>query len=215
MQTKSNFNNYGSKNATYDSFNGTELKAWFKINTGYDEFGQPESFELVELGTISAFSDTITFDANPIVAIGFTHPVGIATGDKLVMGTMKFEILKEGFVGEINSILKRANIKHLSISGGSDGTYAVEQNDIDEISEFPLFDLILIGVKENDSEKKIQKEIKGIRFSSGSSAIGLNQIGVSELYKFMAQGRTDWAPVIGATEADITTTKPEDEAYYF
>ena len=61
-------------------------------------------------------------------------------------------------------------------------------------------DLILIGVKENDPNKKIQKQILGVRFNQGQSGIGITQISVREQYNFLAQKMEDFKPVEGATE---------------
>lgn len=216
MDTKSIngvFPSYTSKGTTFDSFNGTELKCWFKITTAYDEFGQSSSFELIEMGTISAFSDTMTFDNDIVLGMGNSHPIGIATGDKLVVGTMKFEILNKGFIGQINQVLKEAGITHTEIITGTDGTYSIERQDIKEINEFPLIDIVLIGIKENDQNKKIQKEIKGLRFTSGSSAIGLNQLGTGEVYQYMAQTRSDWKPVVGTSSSTDDTNGSSVDFY--
>ena len=117
---------------------------------------------------------------------------------------MTFEVLNQGFVNEIKEILKLAGISNIDIDFETDDNnnevpkygYAA----IEEINDFPNLDLILIGVKENDPNKKIQKQILGVRFNQGQSGIGITQISVREQYNFLAQKMEDFKPVEGATE---------------
>ena len=117
---------------------------------------------------------------------------------------MTFEVLNQGFVNEIKEILKLAGISNIDIYFETDDNnnevpkygYAA----IEEINDFPNLDLILIGVKENDPNKKIQKQILGVRFNQGQSGIGITQISVREQYNFLAQKMEDFKPVEGATE---------------
>ena len=84
-----------------------------------------------------------------------------------------------------------------------EGELALAYENIGEINDFPLVDIVIIGVKETDINKKIQKEIQGIRFNSGGSGISVNQLGVREQYSYIAQKMTDFQPVKGVEENEV------------
>lgn len=201
---KNDFANYKNKSKIFDSFNGTEIKCFVKVPTGYDEFGRISTFEIVEFGRVSALSGIEQYSVEPIPTIGFSKPTGIAIGSSIVTGQMTFEVLNEGFVNEIKEVLKLAGISNISIDFETDENNneipKYGYSDIEEINDFPNLDLILVGVKENDPNKKIQKQILGVRFNQGGSGIGITQISVREQYSFIAQKMDDFKPVEGATE---------------
>lgn len=202
---KNDFANYKNKSKLFDSFNGTELKCFVKVPTGYDEYGRVSSFEIVEFGTLSSLSGIEQYSVEPVPTIGFSKPTGIAIGSSIVTGSMVFEVLNQGFVNEIKEILKKAGIGNISIDFDTEDNNEIPKygtSDIEEINDFPNLDLILIGVKENDPNKKIQKQILGVRFNQGQSGIGITQISVREQYSFLAQRMEDFKPVEGATEDD-------------
>ena len=188
--------------STFDSFNGTELKLFAKVPTSIDRYGVTKKFELVELGNTSQISAANQYSVTPIPAIGSKVPIGVATGSSMVAGSIVFEALNKGFVGEIRDILKEAGISKIgyTMTNGTDN-YALGYSEIENINEFPLLDIVIIGVKENDSSKMIQKEILGLRFTRGGSAIGVNQLGVREAFQFIATDMTDFRPVKGAEES--------------
>lgn len=195
------FNNYKNPSSVFDSFNGTELKCYMKVTTKYDEYGQGVKYELVEMGTISAISGAEQYATEPIPAIGFSRPIGIAVGSSIVSGSLAFETLKEGFVNDVKRILKEAGIQRISVADAEiEGELALAYEDIEEINDFPLVDIVILGVKENDMDKKIQKEIQGVRFNSGGSGISVNQLGVREQFSYIAQKMTDFKPVEGVKE---------------
>jgi hypothetical protein len=204
-----------STSKNFDSFNGTEIKLFVKVPTSMDQYGSVLKFEIVELGSASQISAAKQYSVTPITAIGASRAIAVATGSSMVAGSLVFEVFNKGFVGEIKRILKAAGISKLSYSmpDGS-STYATGYSEIENINEFPLMDIILIGVKENNANKKIQKEILGLRFTKGGSAIGVNQLGVREAFQFMAIDMTDFRPVIGAevTEDDDSSST---ETYMF
>lgn len=211
------FNSPQNKNRTFDSFNGTELKCYAKVPTKFDEFGQMSSFELVEMGMISAITGTEQHSVEPIPAIGFSTAVGISVGSSIVAGSLVYETLQHGFINEIKSILKKAGIRNYSLSvTDKSNEIALGYEEISAINEIPSIDIVIIGVKENNVNKKIQKEIMGIKFSKGGSSIGINQLGVREQYKFIAIEMTDFKPVVGATEEKLESSKNEfDEQSFF
>lgn len=218
MSINNDFANYKNKSQRYDSFNGTELKCFIKVPTGYDEYGRVSSFEIVEFGTISAISAVEQYAVEPVPAIGFAKPVGVAIGSSVVTGNMTFEVLNQGFANEVKEVLKIAGIQNISIdfdSNNIDETPRYGYSEIEEINDFPNLDLILIGVKENDPNKKIEKQILGIRFNRGNSGIGITQISVREEYTFLAQRMEDFKPVIGATEDEEDTTTEDFETSIF
>ena len=198
------FENYKNPGANFESFNGTELKCYMKVTTKYDKYGQGSNFELVEMGNVSAISGAEQYSVEPIPAIGFSRPIGIAVGSAIVSGSIAFETLKEGFVNDVKRILKEAGIKKVSVVQGEvEGELALAYENIGEINDFPLVDIVIIGVKETDINKKIQKEIQGIRFNSGGSGISVNQLGVREQYSYIAQKMTDFQPVKGVEENEV------------
>lgn len=198
------FNNYKNTSAIFESFNGTELKCYMKITTKYDKYGQGVKFELVEMGNVSAISGAEQYATEPIPAIGFSRPVGIAVGSAIVSGSIAFETLKEGFVNDVKRILKEAGIQKVSVTQAEiDGELALAYSNIEEINDFPLVDIVILGVKETDINKKIQKEIQGVRFNSGGSGISVNQLGVREQYSYIAQKMTDFQPVYGVEEDKV------------
>ncbi len=210
------FNNYKNKSANFDSFNGTELKAFLKITTEYDEYMRTKSFELVELGRVSAITGAEQYVNEPHIAIGFSRPVALATGDSIVAGAMSFEVFKEGFVNEVKRVLAKAGLKklYLEYDKADQEKPQFGYSEINSINDFPMMDIVLIGVKENNPDKKIQKEIKGIRFTKGNSAIGVTQLVVREQYNYMAKAMTDFQPVNGAEE-DVVGDKDETEVFIF
>ncbi|MGL5964939.1 MAG: hypothetical protein ACRCZ2_11190 [Fusobacteriaceae bacterium] len=196
-----NFNNMFNQSKTFDSFNGTELKCYMKVTTEYDEFGQTKKFKLVEMGHISAITSVDQFSAQPIPAIGFGRPIGISVGSSIVVGSLTFEALAAGFTQEVQDLLREAGLKRHHLEYDEEGNeMKLGYSEIKEIQDYPLVDIVIIGVKENNQDKKIQKEILGIRFNKAGSGIGLNQLGVREQYNFMAQEMTDFAPVKGVKE---------------
>ncbi|MGL4449607.1 MAG: hypothetical protein ACRCTZ_00275 [Sarcina sp.] len=196
-----NFNNMFNPSKTFDSFNGTELKCFMKVTTEYDEFGQVKTFKLVEMGHISAIQAVEQYSAAPVPGIGFSKPIGIQVGDSIVAGSLMFEALEKGFLGEVQDILKEAGLKKHYIDYDEEkDELKLGYADIEEVQDFPLVDIVIIGVKENNKNKKIQKEIMGIRFNRNGSGIGLNQLGVKEQFRFLAQEMSDFKPVKGVTE---------------
>lgn len=211
----SKFNNMFNQSKTFDSFNGTELKCFMKVTTEYDEYGQTKAFKLVEMGHLSAITAVDQFSAEPIPAIGFSKPIGISVGSSIVVGSLTFEALEKGFVGEVKDILKEAGLKkhHLDYDTNSDNL-KLGYSEIKEIQDFPLIDIVILGVKENDQNKKIQKEILGIRFNRNGSGIGLNQLGVREQFNFMAQEMSDFSPVKGVKEDVVGYDDLESDAIF-
>ena len=212
MVNQDNFHNYKNKSKSFDTFNGTELKFFMKVPTKYNEYNQVVKFELVELGKTSSFSYMEQYAIEPVPVIGQSGAAGLARGSRLIRGSMVFEVLKEGFVNEVKRILKKAGINQIEISFDSNGDdyaprYAL--SDIESVNDFPNFDIIMLGVKENNPNKKIQKQIQGLRFSQGGSGIGVNQLAVREQYAFLAKSIEDLDMVDGATE-----TKAGEEEYY-
>ncbi|MGL6098728.1 MAG: hypothetical protein ACRC0G_03775 [Fusobacteriaceae bacterium] len=196
-----NFNNMFNQSKTFDSFNGTELKCYMKVTTEYDAFGQTKKFKLVEMGHISAITAVDQFSAQPIPAIGFSRPVGISVGSSIVVGSLTFEALSAGFTQEVQNLLKEAGLKRHHLEYDDEGDeMKIGYSEIKEIQDYPLVDIVILGVKENNQNKKIQKEILGLRFNKAGSGIGLNQLGVREQYNFMAQEMTDFTPVKGVKE---------------
>lgn len=211
MSTNNDFANYKNKSERFDSFNGTELKCFVKVPTGYDEYGRVSTFEIVEFGTLSAISGIEQYSVEPIPTLGFSKPTGIAIGSSIVTGNMVFEVLNHGFVDDIREVLKLAGITNINIDfDNDDDTPKYGYSEIDDINDFPNLDLIIIGVKENDPNKKIEKQILGVRFNKGNSGIGITQISVREEYTFIAQRMEDFKPVIGATEDDEINTNEEE-----
>lgn len=206
MVNNSDFNNYRNKVKQFDSFNGTELKCFMKVPTKYDVYGRVIDFELAELGTVSAISAFTQYAVEPLPTIGSSHPSGIAKGSSIVRGSVVFEVFNEGFVNEVKYILKEAGLTKIDIGFDSEGTEFDPKysfNEIDNVNDFPNVDIIIIGVKENNPNKKIEKQILNIRFNKGSSGIGVTQLSVREKYDFIAAKLEDFKPVIGADEADI------------
>lgn len=215
MINNSSFNNYKNKAKQFDSFNGTELKCFMKVPTKYDVYGRVVDFELAELGTASAISAFTQYAIEPLPTIGSSHPTGIAKGSSIVRGSIVFEIFNEGFVNEVKHILKEAGLTKIDIDFDTkdsefDPKYTF--NDIDNINDFPNVDIIIIGVKENNPNKKIEKQILNIRFNKGSSGIGITQLSVREKYDFLAAKLEDFKPVIGAEETDIEPEKEKTSA---
>lgn len=217
MHRMSNFNNYKDPSAVFDSFNGTEIQAYLKITTKYDEYGQTEKYELLKLGNVSAVSGVTQFENIPNVYIGFSRPSSIATGSSIVVGNIRFEVLDKGFIKELMSIFKKAGFKKTYLSfENTDGKPTFGYDDIKFINDFPMIDLVLLGVKENDPDKKIQLEIKGMKFASGSSGIGVTQLAVSENYQFIAKKIENFRPVIGSDENEEgSTNDAENEVFMF
>lgn len=212
------FKNYKNKSKFFESFNGTEIQCFFKIPTGYDEYGRVSSFELVKFANISSISGIEQYDVVPIPSIGFSHPTGIATGSSLVTGNIVFEVLNQGFVNDVIDVLAKAGIEDVYIDIESDGngneTPKYGFTEIKDINDFPTLDLVLIGVKENDPNKKIQKQIVGIRFNKGESGVGITQISVREQYTYIGTRLEDFKPVEGASE-DEETVNDEEEISIF
>lgn len=194
------FNNYKNPSANFDSFNGTELKVYIKVTTEYDEYMKAKKFELVPMGFLQNISGVEQYSNEPHIAIGFSRPRAIATGDSIVVGSITFAALNKSFLSEVKEVLKKAGIKRIYLDYNEDNELKFGYSEITNINELPLVDIVIIGVKENDKNKKIQKEIKGIRFTQGNSGIGINQIVVQEQYSYMAKEMTDFNPVNGVEE---------------
>lgn len=204
------FNDYSNKAASFDTFNGTEMKCYVKVTIEYDEFGQSSKFELVQLANISAISGAEQTAVNPIPTIGSDKPIGVATGDSIVAGSITFEVINQSFSTEIKEILKKAGIRKAGIDFDDNNKVNYNYSEINSINDFPLVDLIIIGVKNNDANKKIEKEIQGVRFNKGQSGISVNQLGVKEQYSFIAISMTDFKPVKGAEVESIEAIKSLD-----
>mgnify|MGYP007010967707 FL=1 len=112
----SNFNNYKDPSAVFDSFNGTEIQAYLKITTKYNEYGQTEKFELLKLGNVSAISGVTQYENIPNVYIGFSRPSSIATGGSVVVGNITFAVLEQGFIKALTDVFKRAGFKKTYLS---------------------------------------------------------------------------------------------------
>ena len=217
--TSKDFQNYKNKSKSFDSFNGTEINVFVKVPTGYDDYGRVSSFELARFGTVSSISAIENYSVTPIIAIGFSKPTNVATGSSMVSGNMVFETLNQGFVNDIKDILKKAGVGNIEVDIEMDS----ENNDkpkyhlseITDINDFPKVDLVLIGVKQNDPNKKIEKQIVGVRFNTGASSIGITQISVREQYQFIAIRMEDFRPVIGADEENDETVQTADESLFF
>lgn len=194
------FNNYKNPSANFDSFNGTELKVYIKVTTEYDEYMKSKKFELVPMGFLQNISGVEQYSNEPHIAIGFSRPRAIATGDSIVVGSITFAAINKSFLSEVKEVLKKAGIKRIYLDYNEDNELKFGYSEITNINELPLVDIVIIGVKENDKNKKIQKEIKGIRFTQGNSGIGINQIVVQEQYSYMAKEMTDFNPVNGVEE---------------
>lgn len=198
-----NFHNYQNKSKTFDTFNGTEMQLYVKVPTKYDEYDRVVSFELVRLGSTSALQYREQYTAEPVMALGEEGSIGIAVGSSIIQGSLIFEVLNRGFVDEIKDVLKKAGIRQISLSfdsGNSTQKAKYSLQDIDSVNDFPKFDIVMIAVKENNPNKKIQKQLIGCKFSSGNSGIGINQMAVREQYSFLAMRMEDFQPLTGTTE---------------
>lgn len=210
--SSNNFHNALNKSKEFDTFNGTELKFFLKVPTKYNEYFEEIGFELVELGSASSFSYIEQYATEPVAVIGTPNAGGLAKGSSIIRGSLVFEVLKEGFVNEVKRILDKAGIKQIDIGfdySGKEYNPRYSLSDIESINDFPSFDIIMLGVKENNPNKKIQKQIKGMRFASGRTGIGVNQLAVREQYSFLAKSMEEFSPVEGATE-----TKVGEKEYY-
>lgn len=198
------FRNYKSKEFHFDSFNGTETKCFLKIPTKYDEYGNIAHFELVEFANVSSVSAVKQTSSTPIIAIGDYK--GIALGSFVVTGEITFEVFNQGFINDIKEVLAKngANDINIKIDVDTQGneTIKYQMEEITQLNDFPAVDLILIAVKENDPNKKIQKQLLGVSFSQGQSGIGITQLAVRESYSFLAKDFDEFKPVIGAEEDD-------------
>lgn len=211
-----NFNNMFNPSKTFDSFNGTELKCFMKVTTEYDEFGQTKTFKLIEMGHVSAIQAVEQYAADPVPGIGFSKAIGIRVGESIVVGSLIFEAIAGGFLTEVQDVLKEAGIKkHYMDYDDEKDELKLGYGDIEEIQDIPLVDIVIIGVKENNKNKKIQKEILGIRFNRNGSGIGLNQLGVKEQYRFLAQEMGDFVPLKGVTEDEVGQASDEFETGIF
>lgn len=217
MNKMSNFNNYKDPSAVFDSFNGTEIQAYLKITTKYNEYGQTEKFELLKLGNVSAISGVTQYENIPNVYIGFSRPSSIATGGSVVVGNITFAVLEQGFIKALTDVFKRAGFKKTYLSfENTDGKPSFGYNDLKFINDFPMIDLVLLGVKENDPDKKVQLEIKGMKFASGSSGIGVTQLAISEQYQFIAKKLHSFKPVKGSNENEEgSSNQAEEEVFTF
>lgn len=204
------FENYKNPSEIFDSFSGTELQAFLKVTTEYDEFGQAKKFDLIKIGSISQIAATERYENVPNVYIGFDRPSSISTGSSLVVGSITFEVLNKGFLTELKETFKKHKLKKTSFSYENSNLHFVKK-DRKFINDFPLFDLVLLGVKENDPDKKIQLEIKGIKLSNGTSGIGVTQIIVKEQYQFMAKTLHNFKPVEGAKVEEARETNDNVE----
>ena len=96
------------------------------------------------------------------------------------------------------------------------GTPAFGYDDLKFINDFPMIDLVILGVKENDPDKKVQLEVKGMKFSTGSSGIGVTQLVVKEQYQFNAKKIILFKPVVGSDENSFgSTNESEEEIFTF
>ena len=196
MAIQDKFHNFKNKSKEFDTFNGTEIKLFIKVPTRYDTYGRIDKFELVELRTASAYSWKQTYAAEPVVAIGY----------KLISGSIVFEVLNKGFVGEIRQILKDAGVQYaeLGFNQQPNGSYIpnYEFGEINSVNDLPNMDIVILGVKETNQNKKIQHIISGMRFASGSSGVGIDQLSVREQYTWLAKDMSDYEPVTGTEEQD-------------
>ena len=205
------------KKHSFDSFNGTELKLYLQVPTKIDAYERAERYDLIELGTASSVSGAKEYDVSIVEAIGFDVPIGVSIGDMLVSGRLSIEVLSDNFVSEVKKSLAKSDIKRIEVVS-SDGstTYSTKVSNINYFNEFPLLNLVIIGVKETDKSKKIQKTIEGIRFVKQNSGIGITQLGVNENYQFIAKDMTDFKPVEGVIEEDDGVDSSElDEGSLF
>ena len=206
MAIQDKFHNFKNKSKEFDTFNGTEIKLFIKVPTRYDTYGRIDKFELVELGTASAYSWKQTYAAEPVVAIGYKYARGVARGSKLISGSIVFEVLNKGFVGEIKQILKDAGVEYaeLGFNQQPNGSYIpnYEFGEINSVNDLPNMDIVILGVKETNQNKKIQHIISGMRFASGSSGVGIDQLSVREQYSWLAKDMSDYEPVTGTEEQD-------------
>lgn len=206
MLNNKEFENYKNKSVSFDSFNGTELQMFIKVPTGYDDYGRVSSFELIKFARISAISAVQNYEVHPLIAIGFSKPTNVATGSSVVTGNVIFEVINQGFVNEIKEVLAKAGVGNIDIDIEMDSenneTPKYHLSEIQDINDFPKIDFVIIGVKQNDPNKKIEKQIIGVRFNRGSSGIGITQLSVREQYSFIAMRMEDFKPVIGAEEND-------------
>lgn len=211
MAIQDKFHNFKNKSKEFDTFNGTEIKLFIKVPTRYDTYGRIDKFELVELGTASAYSWKQTYAAEPVVAIGYKYARGVARGSKLISGSIVFEVLNKGFVGEIRQILKDAGVQYaeLGFEQQPNGSYIpnYEFGEINSVNDLPNMDIVILGVKETNQNKKIQHIISGMRFASGSSGVGIDQLSVREQYSWLAKDMSDYEPVTGTEEQ--TEGQPE------
>lgn len=206
----SKFNNYQNPSSIFDSFNGSEIQSFLKITTKYDEYGQTVEYKLLKLGNVGSISGVTQYENIPNIYIGFSRPSSIATGGSIVVGNITFQVLDKGFIKELTEIFKEAGFKKTYLSFENyeteEGTSGIKPSfgydDIKYINDFPMIDLVLIGVKENDPSKKVQLEIKGMKFSNGSSGIGVTQLAVQEQYQFIAKKIFNFKPVKGAEETE-------------
>jgi hypothetical protein len=213
MAIQDKFHNFKNKSKEFDTFNGTEIKLFIKVPTRYDTYGRIDKFELVELGTASAYSWKQTYAAEPVVAIGYKYARGVARGSKLISGSIVFEVLNKGFVGEIRQILKDAGVQYaeLGFNQQPNGSYIpnYEFGEINSVNDLPNMDIVILGVKETNQNKKIQHIISGMRFASGSSGVGIDQLSVREQYSWLAKDMSDYEPVTGTEE------QTEDQPEYY
>ena len=211
MAIQDKFHNFKNKSKEFDTFNGTEIKLFIKVPTRYDTYGRIDKFELVELGTASAYSWKQTYAAEPVVAIGYKYARGVARGSKLISGSIVFEVLNKGFVGEIKQILKDAGVQYaeLGFNQQPNGSYVpnYEFGEINSVNDLPNMDIVILGVKETNQNKKIQHIISGMRFASGSSGVGIDQLSVREQYSWLAKDMSDYEPGTGTEEQ--TEGQPE------
>lgn len=211
MAIQDKFHNFKNKSKEFDTFNGTEIKLFIKVPTRYDTYGRIDKFELVELGTASAYSWKQTYAAEPVVAIGYKYARCVARGSKLISGSIVFEVLNKGFVGEIRQILKDAGVQYaeLGFNQQPNGSYIpnYEFGEINSVNDLPNMDIVILGVKETNQNKKIQHIISGMRFASGSSGVGIDQLSVREQYSWLAKDMSDYEPVTGTEEQ--TEGQPE------
>ena len=207
------FHNFKNKSKEFDTFNGTEVKLFIKVPTRYNVYNRVDKFELVELGTASAYSWKQTYASEPVIAIGYKYARGVARGSKLISGSIVFEVLNKGFVGEIRQILKDAGVQYaeLGFNQAANGSYVPKYDfgEINSVNDLPNMDIVVLGVKETNKNKKIQHVISGMRFASGSSGVGVDQLSVREQYSWLAKDMEDYKPVDGTDET------PEGQTEYY
>lgn len=151
-------------------------------------FSNESITQTIQLGNAAAIQGAIRVEGTPRYCMGEADPVGFSSGKRIISGSLVLETLNKAFITEISKVLhndfkNKYTVDKLTSDNG--GTYDV--GNFIYIDQLPELDIVIELVRPDNPNITAKRTIKGVKFVSESSGIGLSTLDIQEQIGFLAR----------------------------